>query len=71
MKPAFYLLPKFAAYRKCFIAQAQWQKQFNSRWSTPFGENTVAAIKRKKYSKQLHTDPAYPDGSLFKERILS
>lgn len=48
MKPAFYLLPKFAAYRKCFIAQAQWQKQFNSRWSTPFGENTVAAIKRKK-----------------------
>lgn len=48
MKPAFYLLPKFAAYRKCLIAQAQWQKQYNSRWSTPFGEYTVAAIKRKK-----------------------
>lgn len=58
---------------KCFIAQAQWQKQFNSRWSTPFGEYTVAAIKRKKYSKQLNTDPAYPDffcGFFFKKRIL-
>lgn len=69
MKPAFYLLPKFAAYRKCLIAQAQWQKQYNSRWSTPFGEYTVAAIKRKKYSKQLNTDPAYPDG-LFWEKNL-
>lgn len=48
MKPPFYLLPKFAAYRTCFIAQAQWQKQYNSRWSTPFGEYTVAAMKRKK-----------------------
>lgn len=62
MKPAFYLLPKFAAYRKCLIAQAQWQKQYNSRWSTPFGEYTVAAMKRKKYSKQLNVDPASPDG---------
>lgn len=69
MKPAFYLLPKFAAYRKCLIAQAQWQKQYNSRWSAPFGEYTVAAIKRKKYSKQLNVDPAYPDG-LFWERNL-
>lgn len=67
MKPAFYLLPKFAAYRKCLLAQAQWQKQFNSRWSTPFGEYTVAAIKRKKYSKQLNTDPAYPDGVVLRK----